>query len=335
MYKLYVKEDYKSALSLRETQQAIALIKETFQKKFAKALGLERISAPLFVTKKSGLNDDLNGVERKVEFDLKECEDVCQIVQSLAKWKRYALYKYGFKVGEGIYTDMNAVRRDDDMDNTHSVYVDQWDWEKIISAKDRNYDFLKDVVKKIVSVIAETHAFVVKNYPVLSGKTEKNVFFISSQELEDRYPSLSPKERENEITKAHKTVFITQIGGRLKSGTKHDGRAPDYDDWELNGDLFVWDETLGAALELSSMGIRVDENSLVSQLNEAGCPERLKLDYHTKIIDKTLPLTIGGGIGQSRLCMYMLDKLHIGEVSSSVWPDEMLEKCKIMGINIL
>ena len=335
MYKLYVKEGYRSALSLRETQQAISLIKETFQKKFAKALGLERISAPLFVTKKSGLNDDLNGVERKVEFDLKECDEVCQIVQSLAKWKRYALYKYGFKVGEGLYTDMNAVRRDDSMDNTHSVYVDQWDWEKVITRKDRNIDFLKDTVKKIVAAIADTHAAIVKAYPALSAKTEKNVFFVTSQELEDAYPNLTPKEREDAVTKKYKTVFIMQIGGALRSGGKHDGRAPDYDDWELNGDLFVWDDAIGSALELSSMGIRVDEDSLVKQLTVAGCKERLKLDYHKMIIDKTLPLTIGGGIGQSRLCMYMLEKLHIGEVESSVWQEEMLEKCKIMGIDIL
>ena len=335
MYKLFVKEGYKSALSLRETQQAIALIKEVFQKKFAKALGLERISAPLFVTKKSGLNDDLNGVERKVEFDLKECDETCQIVQSLAKWKRYALYKYGYNVGEGIYTDMNAVRRDDDMDNTHSVYVDQWDWEKVITAKDRNLDFLKETVKKIVSAIAETHAQVTKTYSALTQKTDKNVFFITSQELEDLYPALSPKERENEITKKHKTVFVMQIGARLNSGIKHDGRAPDYDDWALNGDLFVWDEVLSSALELSSMGIRVDKKSLIEQLEIADCNERLKLDYHKKIIDGTLPLTIGGGIGQSRLCMYMLEKLHIGEVSSSVWSEEMTEKCKIMGIELL
>ena len=335
MYKLFVKEGYKSALSLRETQQAIALIKETFQKKFAKALGLERISAPLFVTKKSGLNDDLNGVERKVEFDLKECDETCQIVQSLAKWKRYALYKYGYKVGEGIYTDMNAVRRDDSMDNTHSVYVDQWDWEKVITQKDRTLDYLKETVKKIVAAISDTHAFVVKNYPVLSAKTEKNVFFVTTQELEDAYPALSPKEREDAVTKKYKTVFIMQIGGRLKSGYRHDGRAPDYDDWNLNGDLFVWDETLGSALELSSMGIRVDETSLLKQLEIADCTERLNLDYHKNIMNKTLPLTIGGGIGQSRLCMYMLEKLHIGEVASSVWSEEMLEKCKIMGVEIL
>ena len=335
MYKLIVKEGYKSALTLRETQQAIALIKETFQKKFAKAMGLERISAPLFVTKSSGLNDDLNGVERKVEFDLKECDVQCQIVQSLAKWKRYALYKYGYKVGEGIYTDMNAVRRDDSMDNTHSVYVDQWDWEKVITAKDRNVEFLKETVRKIVSAIAETHALVTKTYSALKQKTEKEVFFITTQELEDQYPTLSSKEREDAITKIHKTVFLMKIGGRLNSGNRHDGRAPDYDDWELNGDLFVWDETLGASLELSSMGIRVDENSLLKQLEIADCKERLNLEYHKNIMNKTYPLTIGGGIGQSRLCMYMLEKLHIGEVGSSVWPEEMLEKCKIMGINIL
>ncbi|MBP5372690.1 MAG: aspartate--ammonia ligase [Clostridia bacterium] len=326
MYKLYVKDGYKSVLSLRETQRAISFIKETFQKKFAKALGLERISAPLFVTKASGLNDDLNGVERKVEFDLKECEDRCQIVQSLAKWKRYALYKYGFKVGEGIYTDMNAVRRDDNMDNTHSVYVDQWDWEKIITAKDRTIEFLKETVTKIVGAIAETHAAVVKAFPALSQKTEKEVHFITTQDLEDAYPALSPKEREDAVTKKYKTVFVMQIGSVLNSGIKHDGRAPDYDDWALNGDLLVWDETLGSALELSSMGIRVDENSLVSQLEIADCKERLNLDYHKKIMDKTLPLTIGGGIGQSRLCLYLLKKLHIGEVYSSGWPEEMMQK---------
>ena len=262
MYRLIVKEGYKSALTLRETQQAISLIKENFQKKFAKAMGLERISAPLFVTKSSGLNDDLNGVERKVEFDLKECDVQCQIVQSLAKWKRYALYKYGYNVGEGIYTDMNAVRRDDSMDNTHSVYVDQWDWEKVITAKDRNIEFLKETVRKIVSAIVETHALVTKTYSALKQKTEKEVFFITTQELEDQYPTLTPKEREDAITRIHKTVFLMKIGGRLNSGNRHDGRAPDYDDWELNGDLFVWDETLNASLELSSMGIRVDENSL-------------------------------------------------------------------------
>jgi aspartate--ammonia ligase len=329
MKDLFIPEGYKSELSLRETQKAIKLIKDTCQVKLAEMLCLERVTAPVIVTKEGGINDDLNGVERKVHFTMKEIDGTAEVVQSLAKWKRYALYRYGFEQGRGLYTDMNAIRRDDDVDNTHSIFVDQWDWERVIGREQRNFDFLKDIVKKIVASVVYTQKILKEKYPQLkAADLKEDVFFITTQELEDMYPALTPKEREEEIVRTKKTVFIMQIGGLLKSGIKHDGRAPDYDDWALNGDIFFWDEALNHALEVSSMGIRVDEKSLLSQLKASEAEDRLKFDYHQKIIDGTLPLTIGGGIGQSRLCMLILEKAHIGEVQVSVWPQDMVEKCK-------
>lgn len=332
---LYLPDGYTSALSLRETQHAIKYIKEIFQQALSFALTIDRVSAPLIVRKGSGINDDLNGVERKVDFSIKEIDSDAEVVQSLAKWKRMALYRYGYGVGEGIYTDMNAIRRDDDTDNTHSIFVDQWDWEKVISREQRNVEFLKDTVRFIVKAIVYTKRKVSLRYPQLKASICDTPYFITSQELEDMYPDKTPKERERLIVKEHKTVFVMQIGGLLASGIKHDGRAPDYDDWSLNGDLLIWDETLDNALEVSSMGIRVDEKSLISQLAECGAEDRLRYDYHKMIADGTLPLTIGGGIGQSRLCMLLLEKAHIGEVQVSVWPEEMVSKCAESGITLL
>lgn len=335
MYHLTVKKDYVSKLTPRQTAQAIAKIKATFQKYFSMGLGLERITAPLFVTKSSGLNDDLNGVERKVDITFKEMDEPSEVVQSLAKWKRFALHRYGFQPHEGLYTDMNAIRRDDALDNIHSVFVDQWDWEMVVTREDRNIDFLKSIVKKIVLAIARTQTELQAFYPCLTGKINTDVHFVTTQELEDLYPALTPKERENKVTEQYGTCFIMQIGDELKSGKTHDGRAPDYDDWALNGDIFVWDEELGIALELSSMGIRVDRAALLSQLKKANAEDRLERPFHKNIVEEVYPLTIGGGIGQSRLCMYLLEKIHIGEVQSSVWPQEMLEECRAAGIEIL
>ncbi len=318
---------YQSSLSQKQTQKAIKTVKDTFQNTLAKTLELDRITAPLIVTKASGINDDLNGVERKVHFTMKNVSGEAEVVQSLAKWKRQALYRYGYKPGEGIYTDMNAIRRDDDTDNLHSMFVDQWDWCKVITKEQRNTEFLKETVQKIVNAIYESNKKVREQYPVLSFEMNRDVFFITTQELEDMFPDLTAKERENEITKEHKTVFLMQIGGRLKSGEKHDGRAPDYDDWSLNGDILVWNELLGCAFELSSMGIRVDSKSLHAQLKEENLLERENFEFHKCILDNTYPLTIGGGIGQSRLCMLLLQKAHIGEVQCSVWSDEMREEC--------
>ena len=332
---LIIPEKYKSVLTLRETQHAIKYIKDLFQQTLSFALTLDRVTAPLLVRKGSGINDDLNGVERKVEFSLKEMDFEAEAVQSLAKWKRMALYRYGYNEGEGIYTDMNAIRRDDDADNIHSVFVDQWDWEKVISRDKRTIDFLKENVCAIVKAVAFTKRKVNLRYPQLKGTVCDTPFFITSQELEDMYPDKTPKERENLITKEHGTVFIMQIGNVLKSGNKHDGRAPDYDDWALNGDLLFWNDVLGNALEISSMGIRVDENSLRSQLKECNAEDRLAFEYHRMIADGTLPLTIGGGIGQSRLCMLLLEKAHIGEVQVSIWPDEMIKTCSENGITLL
>ena len=332
---LIIPENYKSVLTLRETQHAIKYIKDLFQQTLSFALTLDRVTAPLLVRKGSGINDDLNGVERKVEFSIKEMDFEAEAVQSLAKWKRMALYRYGYNEGEGIYTDMNAIRRDDDADNIHSIYVDQWDWEKVISRDKRNIDFLKETVCAIVKAVAFTKRKVNLRYPQLNGTVCDTPFFITSQELEDMYPDKTPKERENLITKKYGTVFIMQIGNVLKSGKKHDGRAPDYDDWALNGDLLFWNDVLGNALEISSMGIRVDENSLRSQLKECNAEDRLSFDYHRMIADGTLPLTIGGGIGQSRLCMLLLEKAHIGEVQVSVWNDEMIKTCAENGITLL
>ena len=332
---LYIPEGYKSSLTLRETQHAIKYIKDIFQQSLSFALTLDRVSAPLIVKQGSGINDDLNGVERKVDFDIKEIGTNAEVVQSLAKWKRMALYRYGYNVGEGIYTDMNAIRRDDDTDNTHSIFVDQWDWEKVITREQRNIEFLKKTVREIVKAIVYTKRKVSLRYPQLDKKISEDVYFITTQELEDRYPDKSAKEREKLITLEHSTVFIMQIGGVLKSGRKHDGRAPDYDDWALNGDIIFRDDVLDNALEISSMGIRVDADSLKTQLIEAGAEDRLQYKYHQMIADNTLPLTIGGGIGQSRLCMFLLEKAHIGEVQSSIWPEDMIEKCSENGITLL
>ncbi len=332
---LYIPEGYRSALTLRETQHAIKYIKDIFQQALSFALTLDRVSAPLIVRKGSGINDDLNGVERKVDFDIKEIGGEAEVVQSLAKWKRMALYRYGYAPGEGIYTDMNAIRRDDDTDNTHSIFVDQWDWEKVITREQRTIDFLKETVKSVVKAVAYTKRKVRLRYPVLKSKICDEVFFITTQELEDMYPDKTPKEREKLITHEHKTVFIMQIGGRLASGEKHDGRAPDYDDWSLNGDIFFWDDVLENALEVSSMGVRVDADSLRIQLAECGAEDRMKYDYHKMISEDKLPLTIGGGIGQSRLCMLLLEKAHIGEVQSSVWPQDMVDTCAENGIILL
>ena len=328
-------ENYRTLLSQRDTQKAIKIVKDTFQRDLAKALNLDRITAPLMVTKSSGINDDLNGVERKVHFTMKNIDGEAEVVQSLAKWKRRALHYYGYRAGEGIYTDMNAIRRDDDTDNLHSLFVDQWDWCKVINKEQRNIDFLRETVEKIVGAVYDTNEAVKKKYPILSFKLNPEVFFITTQELEDMYPDLTPKERENTITEKHGTVFIMQIGGRLKSGEKHDGRAPDYDDWELNGDILIWDELLQCAVEISSMGIRVDAESLHRQLEAENALEREKFEFHKKILDGTYPLTIGGGIGQSRLCMLLLQKAHIGEVQCAIWPEEMREECRKHNIILL
>lgn len=335
MREIYIPKDYSSKLTLRETQHAIKYIKDIFQQALSFALTLDRVTAPLIVKKGNGINDDLNGVERKVDFSIMEMPDEAEVVQSLAKWKRMALYRYGYNAGEGIYTDMNAIRRDDNADNIHSIFVDQWDWEKVITREDRNIEFLKETVRSIAKAIAFTKRKVSLRYPQLKDTLSDTPFFITTQELEDMYPDKTPKERERLIAKEHKCVFVMQIGGKLKSGIKHDGRAPDYDDWQLNGDLIYWDETLDNALEVSSMGIRVDEGSLVSQLEECSAQDRMKYDYHKMIAGGILPLTIGGGIGQSRLCMLLLEKAHIGEVQVSVWSDEMVAKCAENGITLL
>lgn len=335
MRELILPKEYKNKLSLRDTQRAIKIVKDNFQKKLATELNLDRVTAPVLVIKSSGINDDLNGVERKVEFDAKELNETVEIVQSLAKWKRMALYRYGYNPDEGIYTDMNAVRRDDDADNIHSLFVDQWDWERVISSSDRNMGFLKEIVRKIIRAAADTQDALRAEFPCLRKTIEREVFFITTQELEDMYPNLTPKQRENAIVSKHKTVFLMQIGDILNSGEKHDGRAPDYDDWSLNGDILVWNDILERAFEISSMGIRVDKNTLLSQLEKRNALDRLKYDYHKLIMEEKLPLTIGGGIGQSRLCMLMLEKAHIGEVQVSVWPEDMKEKCYENGIFLL
>lgn len=334
---LILKDGYKSALSMRDTQRAIKLTRDVFQNNLCCALNLERISAPLFVTKSSGLNDDLNGVERAVSFDIKSMPEDSEavIVHSLAKWKRTALQKYGFKAGEGLYTDMNAIRRDEDPDNLHSIYVDQWDWEKVIEREDRTEDYLKATVIKIVNALCDTLETVKESFPSVKTEIKRDVYFVTTQELEDKYPSFTAKERERAIAKEYGTVFVMKIGDKLKSGVSHDGRAPDYDDWQLNGDIIIYNEVLEDAFEISSMGIRVDEKSLDYQLKASGKEERRAFDYHKHILDGTLPLTIGGGIGQSRVCMLLLGKLHIGEVQASLWPDEMIKICAENGVNLL
>lgn len=326
--------DYKSKLNLYQTQEAISLIKKEFQKRLANNLNLKRVSSPLFVDSDSGLNDNLNGTERPVKFDIAATDTFAEVVHSLAKWKRFALAKYHFSPLEGLYTDMNAIRRDEDMDNIHSIYVDQWDWEKIITLETRNELYLKDTVRDIVNAICDTNDVVVKEY----GTTlvlNREVTFITAQQLEDMYPNLTSKERENTFTKKHGTVFVMQIGDKLKSGNRHDGRAPDYDDWTLNGDILVYDEILDIALELSSMGIRVDKASMLSQLKKANCMDRLNFPFHKALVNDELPLTMGGGIGQSRLCMLLLQKPHIGEVQCSIWDKDTLAKCKMAGVELL
>jgi len=332
---LYIPPGYKSGLTLRETQHAIKYIKDIFQQALSFALTLDRVSAPLIVKKGSGINDDLNGVERKVYFGVRETSEEAEVVQSLAKWKRMALFRYGYNAGEGIYTDMNAIRRDDDMDNTHSIFVDQWDWEKVITRDQRTIEFLKDAARSVVKAIAFTKRKVSLRYPQMKSKICEEPFFITTQELEDMYPDKTAHERERLITKEHKTVFLIGIGGKLASGKKHDGRAPDYDDWSLNGDILFWDEVLDDSLEISSMGIRVDSESLKRQLSECGAEDRMQYKYHQMVADGTLPLTIGGGIGQSRLCMLLLEKAHIGEVQSSIWSEEMIKQCAENGITLL
>ncbi len=338
MQATFIPEGYQSRLDIYDTQKAISLLKRLFEDRLGALLNLHRVSAPLFVDKNSGLNDDLNGVERKVEFDILHSNHTAQVVQSLAKWKRMALKRYGFFPGKGLYTDMNAIRRDEDvLDNLHSVYVDQWDWEKVILPENRNLDYLKLTVMDIVTAICDTQDTIQAIYPQLQplGKLERRVSFITTQELEDMYPDLTPKERENAYLKEHKTAFLIGIGGALRSGKPHDGRAPDYDDWTLNGDIMVWNELLGCAFELSSMGIRVDPAAMEKQLRLSGCEERKKLPYHKALLNGELPLTIGGGIGQSRLSMLLLGKAHIGEVQASIWDDETLETCARAGVTLL
>ncbi len=335
MSKVIVPKGYESALGMYDTQTAIGLLKRTFEERLCLALNLKRVSAPLFVDPETGLNDDLSGVERPVRFDLKETGKDAVVVHSLAKWKRMALAAYGFSAGEGLYTDMNAIRRDEEMDNLHSVYTDQWDWEKIITRETRNLDYLKKVVQGIVGAICDTLDYLKCRYPQLDVELVRTVKFITSQELEDLYPDMTAKERENAITKEYKTVFLMQIGDKLKSGKPHDNRAPDYDDWSLNGDILFWNEVLGCAFEISSMGIRVDEKSLDNQLHKANANERRKLPFHKALLAGELPLTMGGGIGQSRLSMLLLNKAHIGEVQVSLWDEETKRVCKENGIVLL
>ncbi len=336
MNKIYIPQGYKPALDAYDTQRAIAYIKETFQDEFSKALNLKRVSAPLFVTENSGLNDNLNGYERPVSFDIPAVGTDAQVVHSLAKWKRLALKRYGFTVGNGLYTDMNAIRRDEELDNVHSIYVDQWDWEKVITRENRNTEYLKLIVRAIVRAICDTNDRLHVRFPQLRTDLKREVSFITSQELEDLYPELTTgSQRECAYVKEHHTACIMQIGRKLRSGKPHDGRAPDYDDWDLNCDIFFWDEVLGRALEVSSMGIRVDAVSLDQQLTEAGCEERRSLPFHQMLLHDELPLTIGGGIGQSRLSMLMMGCAHIGEVQSSIWDADTLEACEKAGIPLL
>ena len=328
-------EKYVSKLNEFDTQNAISLIKETFTRELCNGLDLSRVSAPLFVKHASGINDVLNGVERPVSFDILETGEIAEVVHSLAKWKRMALLKYGFPIHTGLYTDMNAIRRDEVCDNIHSIYVDQWDWEKIITAEDRNVEYLKATVRNIYGAVRRTLAIVKEKYTVLTTELPMQIAFVTTQELEDKYPDKTPKEREHIVAKEYGAVFVMQIGNRLKSGEKHDGRAPDYDDWALNGDIILYDALLDIPFEISSMGIRVNRESLISQLKAEGKEERLNYEFHKMLVSGALPLTIGGGIGQSRLCMFLLEKAHIGEVQVSIWPEKEISKCKSQGINLL
>ena len=337
MNKIYIPENYRPTLDAYDTQRAIAYIKETFQEEFSKALNLKRVSAPLFVTGNSGLNDNLNGYERPVSFDIPAVGNDAQVVHSLAKWKRLALKRYHFTTGNGLYTDMNAIRRDEDLDNLHSAYVDQWDWEKIIEAQDRTVDYLKATVRDIVGALRDTQSFLRSMFPQLCVLPEipEEITFITTQELEDLYPDLTPKQREHAFVKDHPVTFLMGIGGKLKSGKPHDGRAPDYDDWNLNGDLLCWDSVNGQSLEISSMGIRVSPESLDRQLTLAGCDDRRELPFHKMLLSGQLPLTMGGGIGQSRVSMLLLGKAHIGEVQVSLWDEDTLRACDASGIILL
>lgn len=333
---LIIPKDYDPVLTVRQTQDAIKYIRDTFQSELGSQLKLSRISAPLFLEKSSGLNDNLNGVETPVSFSMQSIPgEPIEVVQSLAKWKRYALDHYGFKMHQGLYTNMNAIRKDEVLDNIHSAYVDQWDWEKIISKEERNEATLKKQVRKIFKVIKHMEHEVWYKYPDAVNHLPDKIHFVTTQELLDMYPDLDPTQRENEIAKKYGCVFVMKIGDKLSNGEKHDGRAPDYDDWELNGDILFWYEPLQAALEISSMGIRVDEDSMVEQLKKEGCLDRLELPYHQAILNKELPYTIGGGIGQSRLCMLLLKKAHIGEVQASLWPQDLIDTCKKHNIQIL
>jgi len=333
---LIIPENYSSPLTIRETEVAIKEVKDHFERALAKSLHLTRVSAPLFVKPESGLNDNLNGVERPVAFGVKEQDDaVVEIVHSLAKWKRMALKRYGFHSGEGLYTDMSAIRRDEDTDNLHSIYVDQWDWEKVISKEERNMETLEYTVRKVFAALKETEEFMARRYNYIEPCLPDEITFVSSQELETMYPDSTPKEREYRYAKAKGAIFITQIGKVLESGEKHDGRAPDYDDWELNGDIIVYYPVIDVALELSSMGVRVDEDALRRQLAAAGCEDRSELEFQKALLNGELPYTIGGGIGQSRICMFYLRKAHIGEVQASVWPDEDMQESIKNGIQML
>ena len=334
--KLILPKNYDSHIDLMESQRAIKKIKDYFQQELAYGLNLRRVSAPLFVDPKTGLNDNLNGVERRVSFTLKDIDELeVEVVQSLAKWKRMALGRYGIEPGNGIYTDMNAIRRDEDLDNMHSVYVDQWDWEKVITKEQRTEEYLKETVTIIYNAIKNLGDYVNRLYRDIRTELPNEIFFITTQELEDMYPNLSPKDREHAITYAKGAVFIQKIGDTLKSGEKHDGRSPDYDDWELNGDIIVWNDILDRSFELSSMGIRVDADAMRRQLEKSGCMDRAELTYQKMVLEDKLPYTIGGGIGQSRLCMFFLRKAHIGEVQASVWPQEMIDVCEQNNIHLL
>jgi len=335
MSECMIPKNYQSILTMYQTQSAIGRLKRIFEDNLSMSLNLHRVSAPLFVEPHTGLNDDLSGFERPVAFDIPETQQPAQIVHSLAKWKRMALHKYGFQSGVGLYTDMNAIRRDEVMDNTHSIYVDQWDWELVISKRKRNEAYLKKVVKRIAQAIFATAERMRWDYPELPVHLKRDVTFITAQQLDDMYPDLTPEARETVFAKEHKTIFIMNIGGKMHSGKRHNDRAPDYDDWSLNGDLIYWHETLGCALEVSSMGIRVDSETLDRQLSDVQCDERRTLDYHKALLENKLPLTIGGGIGQSRLCMLLMAKAHIGEVQVSIWDDKTKNTCAAAGVMLL
>ena len=332
---LIIPKNYNPVLDLRDTEIAIKLVKDFFETELARALNLTRVSAPIMVTPQSGLNDNLNGVERPVSFDILETGETAEIVHSLAKWKRQALKTYGFRPGEGLYTDMNAIRRDEVTDNIHSIFVDQWDWERIITPEERNEATLRDIVKKIYLTLRKTEGFVCAHYPHIKPELPDSIAFVTTQELEDRYPGLTPKQREYEAAREYGAVFLIGVGGALRSGKIHDGRAPDYDDWSLNGDILLYDPLLDISLEVSSMGIRVDPEALRRQLAIRGCEERAELPFQKALLNGELPLTIGGGIGQSRMCVYLLRKAHVGEVQASLWPEDVVEACRAANIQLL